>query len=463
MYFPLPELARLGDPLPIAASSAHLTFDKTLHVVEDRIMGLLGISDKKRRIEAVSPWAVSVERLGTDWTDVETALNSLVDRGAQSGSQEEEDQTSGLTHSIRSFLATETPVEPPTRREVRELAEMALLGPGNVLYRAVGRVFGETNNRSNRIARVALASIHGLRTYLDVPDFHLLFRTRNHRQHPGAIRQAVWDGNLESVLDEHLATLRGLGIAKAEHDIEVKALEALTKALTIGAASVSVYETGNASSGDPFRMRCHSALPFGLGGQEKESGSGELHNDSLRVSFNSPFRPHVLASTSIGQEGLDFHVWSQHVVHWDLPSNPVDLEQREGRVDRYGGLAIRRALAATANALPSNESPWRTLAESQTEGADGLTPWWVCPGASIRRTVLAPPFSKIADDLQVLRDQLSLYRLALGQSDQEALIHALQRRAADAGEDAASILSWYDKARIDLSPNAIAMSKALMR
>ena len=52
----------------------------------------------------------------------------------------------------------------------------------------------------------------------------------------------------------------------------------------------------------------------------------------LRRAFNSPFWPFVLTSTSVGQEGLDFHLYCHAVVHWNLPSNPVDLEQREGRV-----------------------------------------------------------------------------------------------------------------------------------
>jgi hypothetical protein len=27
-------------------------------------------------------------------------------------------------------------------------------------------------------------------------------------------------------------------------------------------------------------------------------------------------------------------------VHWNIPSNPVDFEQREGRVNRYAGHAV---------------------------------------------------------------------------------------------------------------------------
>jgi hypothetical protein len=63
------------------------------------------------------------------------------------------------------------------------------------------------------------------------------------------------------------------------------------------------------------------------------------------TGFNSRFRPFILASTSIGQEGLDFHTWCHAVVHLNLPTNSVDLEQQEGRVRRYKGHAIRKNIA----------------------------------------------------------------------------------------------------------------------
>ena len=70
-------------------------------------------------------------------------------------------------------------------------------------------------------------------------------------------------------------------------------------------------------------------------------------NPTVREAFNSPFWPFVLTTTSVGQEGLDFHLYCRDIVHWNLPSNPVDLEQREGRTDRYDGLSIRRNIYAT--------------------------------------------------------------------------------------------------------------------
>jgi hypothetical protein len=55
-----------------------------------------------------------------------------------------------------------------------------------------------------------------------------------------------------------------------------------------------------------------------------------------------PFLAIRFDTTSAGQEGIDFHWWSHAVVHWNIPANPVDFEQREGRVHRYAGHAVRK-------------------------------------------------------------------------------------------------------------------------
>ena len=86
------------------------------------------------------------------------------------------------------------------------------------------------------------------------------------------------------------------------------------------------------------------ALRFG---QSRTDDGDYISQDAVRAAFNGPFRPFVLASTSIGQEGLDFHPWCHRLIHWNLPGNPVDLEQREGRIHRYKGHAVRRNVAAS--------------------------------------------------------------------------------------------------------------------
>jgi hypothetical protein len=188
----------------------------------------------------------------------------------------------------------------------------------------------------------------------------------------------------------------------------------------------------------------------------------------VRKAFNSPFRPHLLATTSIGQEGLDIHSFCDHIVHWDLPRNPVDLEQREGRVDRYAGLAPRKALARASGAerrraaprwsrggvdAGTAASPWGRIAATQVDEDEGLSPWWVHPDAKIRRSVFVSPFSRVTTDLDRLLESLSLYRLALGQVDQEALVSALQRRIKGSSPRARKeLLKWLESARIDLKP-----------
>ena len=69
---------------------------------------------------------------------------------------------------------------------------------------------------------------------------------------------------------------------------------------------------------------------------------------SLRMCFNAPFLPFVLATTSIGAEGLDLHRYCCRLVHYSVPKNPIDLEQKNGRIDRYHSLAQRRRQAQIA-------------------------------------------------------------------------------------------------------------------
>ena len=175
--------------------------------------------------------------------------------------------------------------------------------------------------------------------------------------------------------------------------------------------------------------------------------------------FNSPFWPFVLASTSVGQEGLDFHLWCHAVVHWNLPANPVDLEQREGRVHRYKGHAVRRNIAATlgpdlrVGGLAAGVDPWNELfamATTKRPSGDGeMVPYWVFHEgpASIERHVPVMPFSRDAAALPRLRKTLAVYRLAFGQPRQEELVEFLGVHHPD--EDLQLLAS---RLRIDLSP-----------
>jgi hypothetical protein len=144
-------------------------------------------------------------------------------------------------------------------------------------------------------------------------------------------------------------------------------------------------------------------------------------------------------------------------VHWNVPTNPVDLEQREGRVHRYKGHAVRKNLArreASAAFTSVGHDPWAALfdagvARRATTDSD-LVPYWVYPlpgGAHIERHVPALPLSRDLVRLHALRRSLVLYRMVFGQPQQEDLITYLQKYLPES-----QIPRVAESLRIDLSP-----------
>ena len=269
------------------------------------------------------------------------------------------------------------------------------------------------------------------------------------------------DGNLQSVLDEYVHVLReSLGLQEHSPEEQVAGIaECIQSVLSLRTAQIRIDEIKAAGEGfvvDDFNTRCRFALRFG--DIRDDNNQALVRADSVRDAFNSPFRPFVLASTSIGQEGLDFHTWCHAVVHWNLPSNPVDLEQREGRVHRYKGHAVRKNIAERygLNALcESHEGgdPWQTLfqiaSQRKTNGYSDLVPYWVFEegSARIERRIPLLPYSKEVGKLKRLKQGLALYRMVFGQPRQEDLLFSLSQNGS---HEAADFSNWL----ISLQPPA---------
>lgn len=66
--------------------------------------------------------------------------------------------------------------------------------------------------------------------------------------------------------------------------------------------------------------------------------TGRIGDEERQVKINEidSDRPRVLVATDCLSEGVNLQEKFNAVVHYDLPWNPNRLEQREGRVDRYG-------------------------------------------------------------------------------------------------------------------------------
>ncbi len=183
-------------------------------------------------------------------------------------------------------------------------------------------------------------------------------------------------------------------------------------------------------------IRSHYAADFGT--QQVSTAKGAGRQINIRQAFNSPFRPFVLASTSVGQEGLDFHFYCKKIFHWNLPSNPIDFEQREGRIHRYQGLVIRLNLADKYKKIiqfkDDRNNVWTQIFQvalkekSQAQFQCDLVPFWHTESNNdikIERFVPLYPYSKDIEKFNDLIKVLTFYRLTFGQPRQDELVEAL--------------------------------------
>jgi hypothetical protein len=234
-------------------------------------------------------------------------------------------------------------------------------------------------------------------------------------------------------MDEYLHHLRSTESTVVMDDIYLMALAKQGReALSMRPSRYEAFDPTKPDVALAFSSRF--ALRYGGRRQDQESA----RQPQIRNAFNSPFWPFVLATTSVGQEGIDFHWWCHAVVHWNLPANPVDFEQREGRVNRFGGHAVRRNIAATHRADVMNSielDPWKAAYDAASERSTELgefAPYWTYPGIfKVQRQLLSYPLSRDTGKARALKDDLALYRLAFGQPRQEDLLDFLRRRGVD--------------------------------
>ena len=91
---------------------------------------------------------------------------------------------------------------------------------------------------------------------------------------------------------------------------------------------------------------------FGAGAPD---GMSEADRETVKAAFNNPESPvRVLVATDAASEGLNLHRTARTLLHYDLPWNPSRLEQRNGRLDRYGqarDVTVRYFLGRTGSDL----------------------------------------------------------------------------------------------------------------
>lgn len=300
------------------------------------------------------------------------------------------------------------------------LTNVAIASPANCFY----RLFKDDDNRIEMAEECANEFVTLFNRRESAAAIYQINNRKDDSYYEYVLDYCV-KGNLQSVLDEY-----AFMIGKDGEELKKELIEGFVG----GESSLSV-DTYTPTGRFPMRMRTHYALSYA---NTKLDDKTIKRNVNIQKVFNSPFRPFVLASTSVGQEGLDFHKYARKIMHWNLPSNPVELEQREGRVNRFLNLSVRRNVAHKYRNLFS----WDDMlgaAKSDYQGTDcEMVPYWYLPPQmiddmerskiaveKIERIVAMYPLSRDRVKYERLIKILSLYRLTMGQPRQEELLGML--------------------------------------
>ena len=316
------------------------------------------------------------------------------------------------------------------------LVDLALGSPAICALRALRRVAPTLDWDDPTLLTAASRVAWGFRTLFNQHDtVALLRRDSEDRYWHNAIAYAARN-NLQAVLDEYVHVLvesEGLRDADAGHCV-TKLSESIARVLSLLPSQIEVDDP-QVHSGrirlKKFTLRGRFAMRL-ADYRDEEGEAARL--SGVRDAFNSPFRPFVLATTSIGQEGLDFHPYCYRLYHWNLPGNPVDLEQREGRVHRYKGHAIRLNVADKhavivrgSGSTPAD--PWEAMfkdARTASPTSNDLIPYWIYDGPiKVERRVPLLPYSREMARLEWLKKSVAVYRLAFGQPRQDDLLSYL--------------------------------------
>ena len=297
------------------------------------------------------------------------------------------------------------------------MTDIAIASPAVCAYRQSG------NEEDAQMVAKAIVSVFNKPESAAVID--LMYNKKNDDDYYESVLDYCVVGNLQAVIDEYA------------HMTQTKMLGHTVTEAIIGTSNLSIDTTDSLGMEEKKQlMRCHFAIPFI---DKTVTDKSVARTTNIRKAFNSPFRPFLLSTTSIGQEGLDFHWYARKIVHRNLPSNPVDLEQREGRINRFKCLAIRRNVVK----LYGNETfhTWDELfsmAYSNLKGMHSdIVPYWCLPVAElteeqrakleyIERIVPLYPLSRDRYKYERLIKVLALFRMTLGQPRQEELLNLLK-------------------------------------
>jgi hypothetical protein len=305
--------------------------------------------------------------------------------------------------------------------EISSLEAKILLGsPANVIYRSIkkyGNIVYDLDDDFKSFSHLFLQ-------YLGQQDnYEKMGIKKNESNKLEKILDYCIKHNIQSMFDEYIHLLSDSPQYKNIRKVEDKIVYLLDSFRTVfmlrpNEITVDTMHDETLKLTSKFAMRISKSSMIA-----RNDNEAPITADNVKKAFNSPFAPFLLATTSIGQEGLDFHPYCHQIWHWDLPSNPVDLEQREGRIHRYKNYAVRKNIAKTFN----NKCWIEKFKQAKEKKSCDFETFWLFStdnaNQKIERVVPFLPLSKDEQKYKILIEQVGRYRRAIGQKRQDDMMN----------------------------------------
>ncbi|MCA1510213.1 helicase-related protein [Bradyrhizobium sp. NBAIM01] len=442
LIYPSPQLAELADPLVVFAErQEQLTKEAMREAIAERLRPALAALEQAAGKDAagvlIPEWAAPaiIDRLlGSSVDAWLSSSDGIVGLANEDGFREHVAELGAA--AIRSDFSG------VVSDQLDLLVDLSLGSPAICSLRALRRIAPELSWDHPSLLRASAEIAWAFRSLFNQPDAIALLRRGTDDRYWHRVLTYGVDHNLQAVLDEYahyLVDAEGLSsLGPEERALGVS--RAMASALSVRPSQIDVDDVqldGDLVKLTKFQMRGRFAVR--LADYRDEEGT-VARLSGVREAFNSPFKPFVLATTSVGQEGLDFHPYCYRIYHWNLPSNPVDLEQREGRIHRFKNHAVRlnlaeRQIGSVRASATAPLDPWSYMferARSESEAHADIVPYWIYEGSvRIERRVPMLPFSREVTRLEWLKQSLTIYRLAFGQPRQDDLLEYLAKLAGD--------------------------------
>jgi ERCC4-related helicase len=238
-------------------------------------------------------------------------------------------------------------------RKVEARAVPATEGEEKVLARIKGLEFHTLNRRSPGLDRDILFSTTLLKAFLSSP--HACLETVENRLR--SIEQRLEDPKATPILRGHLESDKHV-LAMFKDSLEMVVGTEFSKLKQLGAYLDSINWGGKSERrviifSERIRtlevLRDFLKTKYGVKTDQEEkdtaraavrlfhAGLPDTEQMQIVEDFgkqDSPVR--ILLATDVASEGVNLHFFCNHLVHFDIPWSLITLEQRNGRIDRYG-------------------------------------------------------------------------------------------------------------------------------